>query len=102
RLAASVRFAKWSDGVEVKFKSVCAAILEGYHATMQAGGTPFVLEERHSELRKMAMSADRDPVVFWKKLTRLLATPPVDPPPAAKSSLLCGLPTENPKLEFRR
>ncbi len=101
RLAASVLFAKKSGGLEIKFKLACAAILEGYRVALEANGDPFVLEERHPELRAMAMSSDRDPVLFWKKLTKVLATPSVDPPATARAALLGDLPVEHLKPEFR-
>ncbi len=101
RLAASVLFAKKSGSFEIKFKLACTAILNGYRLTLEANGDPFVLEERHPELRAMAMSSDRDPILFWKKLTKVLATPSVDLPAAARDALLGDLPVEHLKPEFR-
>ena len=106
RLAASVLFARKTETAGgltlVKFKPACAAILDGYAATLDAGGDPFVLEERHPGLRAMAMSADRDPVAFWKKLAKVLTTPAVDPPAAARAALTIDLPATDLSPEFRR
>ncbi len=101
RLAASVFLLKRLGTLDIKLKPACAAILEGYRASLAVGGDPFVLEERHPELRAFALSADRDPVAFWNKLTGLLASPPVEPPPAARAALLSDLPAEHLKPEFR-
>ena len=101
RLAASVFVLKRLGVLETKFKPACAAILEGYRASLGAGGVPFVLEEHHPELRALAMSSDRDPVAFWSKLTGLLASPLVEPPPGAHAALLTDLPPDLVKPEFR-
>ena len=101
RLAASVFLLKRLGILDTKFKPACAAILDGYRNSLKAGGDPFVLEEHHPELRALAMSADRDPVAFWNKLTGLLASPAVEPPPMAQAALLSDLPAEHVKPEFR-
>ncbi len=106
RLAASVRFVRDADtagGVkELKFKAACEAILGGYGDALRVGGDPFVLEERHAGLRTLAMSADRDPVEFWRKLTKVLAAPAVAPPKAARAALTADLPSADLTPEFRR
>ena len=103
RLAASARFARKSGVLGVKFADTCAALLDGYRASLEAGGRPFVLEEHHPHLRAVALAADRDPPQFWAKLTKLLADPPADPPPDARQALLGALPAEglSPELRFR-
>ncbi|MCU0706177.1 MAG: DUF2252 domain-containing protein [Fimbriiglobus sp.] len=92
RLAASVRAAKRGKSLRVKLSVACERILSGYTEAMRAGGMPFVLEEHHPELREMAMHADRDPVQFWAKLTKLLRLPEADPPPAARAALAADRP----------
>jgi hypothetical protein len=101
RLTASVRFARQADGLGLKFGAACKAILSGYRDALEAGGMPFVLEERHPELRALAMSKDRNPVPFWKKLTALLADPPADLPEAARAALVGDLPVAGLALQFR-
>ncbi len=101
RLAASVRFAKTAGGLEVPFPRACDLILARYRDTLAEGGRPFVLEERHPHLRALAMSADRDPKRFWKKLTKLLDDPPVDVPEPARAALVQDLPADGLTPEFR-
>src|SRR5579872_6160882 len=81
RLAASVRVARKGSRMRIKFGSACRAILDGYRECLRAGGQPFVLEERHSHLRSLAMGPDRSPPRFWEKMTKLLANSPTDLPP---------------------
>jgi hypothetical protein len=87
RLAASVRFAKRSGALRVKLSHACEAILDGYRQALAAGGLPFVLEEHHPHLRSLAMQADRNPRVFWRKMNRLLVEPPVEAPAEARTLL---------------
>jgi hypothetical protein len=67
-----------ADGAEFRLglKRTCRAILSGYKEHLQSGGQPFVLEEENLEMRALATQADRDPVVFWKKLTAVLSDAP--------------------------
>jgi hypothetical protein len=101
RLATSARFARQANGLGIKLRPACAAILGGYRDTLTAGGDPFVLEERHPELRALAMAADREPRPFWRKLTKLLAHPTATVPPAAEAALLRDLPNGNICPEYR-
>jgi hypothetical protein len=101
RLAASARVAHKSGAVDVKFGDACAAILTGFRDCLSAGGRPFVLEERHAQLRAMAMAADRDPSKFWSKLTELLGQPPSEPPASAIAALARVFPTANIPFEYR-
>jgi hypothetical protein len=103
RLAASVRFARASGVLTIKTGPACQAILTGYRKALEAGGLPFVLEERHRRLRALAMHADRDPVRFWKKLRSGLSEEEVEPPAEAKAALIRELPGEEvaPQFHFR-
>lgn len=101
RLAASVRFAKKAGILSVKLKAACQAILEGYRGCLEAGGQPFVLEEHHTHLRATAMAAERDPVQFWPKLTKLLQDPAADLPAGARDQLVRDLPAAELVPEFR-
>ncbi len=103
RLATSVRFARKAGVLDIKFGDACRAIIESYRETLKAGGRPFVLEERNTELRTMATASERDPVHFWAKLTKLLADPTADPPPEAQAALLHNLPSDGltPAFRFR-
>jgi hypothetical protein len=101
RLATSVRFARESGALNVKTDEVCETILAGYRKTLGAGGTPFVLEERHRRLRGLAMHADRDPIRFWQKLRAGLGDAAVEPPEEVKAALTHELPADGLSPEFR-
>src|SRR5207245_8532622 len=55
----------------IEHRDACGRILAGYKESLEAGGEPYVLGERHGWLRGIAGSALRDPVAFWKKLEAL-------------------------------
>jgi len=101
RLAASVRLAKTAEHLDVKTGAACAAILTGYRESLEVGGAAFVLEECHPQLRTVATASERDPAVFWKKLTKLLAHDAHAPPGPAKTALLRELPARKLAVEFR-
>jgi hypothetical protein len=71
RLATSVAFARQTSGVSIDTAEACAAILCGYTDGLDARGRPFVLEEHHSWLRRLAHGALRDPVPFWRRMDAL-------------------------------
>ena len=48
-------------------------VLDGYRASLRAGGKPFVLAEHHPALREMAVARLRQPELFWTKLHALPA-----------------------------
>ena len=95
RLATSVRLAQKSGPLDAGFGKSCRAILTGYVECLEGGGHPFVLEERHPDLRAMAMSDERDPVEYWAGLTRCLENVPTvtdDAPTGARAALTRSLP----------
>ncbi len=103
RLACSARFARMAESLGAKPKRTAESILKGYRETLQKeGGDPFVLEENHPELRRLAMAAEAEPKKFWKKLTKLLNDPAAEVPPSGLSGLLCNLPESNLQPEFRK
>jgi uncharacterized protein (DUF2252 family) len=71
RLAASAHFAIAAGHLAVSHKDACSAILEGYRKALAAGGEPFVLEEKHDWLRRVAKNELRNPVQFWQKMEAL-------------------------------
>ncbi len=71
RLSASALLAIEASHLTVKDEEACEAILAGYRECLQAGGTPFVLGERHGWLRKAATGELRDPERFWGKFDGL-------------------------------
>jgi uncharacterized protein (DUF2252 family) len=68
RLAASAALAISENQLAVKPKDICEAILSGYAESLQDGGEPLVLEEKHNKLRAMAFGSLRNPRRFWQKL----------------------------------
>jgi hypothetical protein len=70
RLAASAMIAMGNPDqpVDLKPGDGCDALLDGYQAALGDGGRPFVLEENHGWLRRLATNDLRDPEQFWKKL----------------------------------
>lgn len=76
RLATSVAIASSRAGFVFGLKKISRAILAGYVRQLRRGGQPFVLEEDHLEMRKLAMKSDREPHHYWQKLTRVLKNPP--------------------------
>ncbi len=71
RLVTSAMLASEEGHLALKAKDACAAVLDGYRESLTAGGRPFVLEEEHAWLRKLATGELRDPVHFWRKMTAL-------------------------------
>ena len=71
RLAVSAHLASEAGHLPLKKRDICDAVLEGYLDTMRSGGTPFVLEEQHTWLRRIAFTKLRDPVSFWQKMEAL-------------------------------
>ncbi len=101
RLAASVRFAKRGGQLDVKLGAACDLILSGYRDTLTAKGTPFVLEEHHTELRTMAMAADREPGEFWDKMKKLLKLPAADLPDDTRAVLAVDRPAGMTEVALR-
>ncbi|AMV25843.1 hypothetical protein VT84_15705 [Gemmata sp. SH-PL17] len=101
RLAASARLARKSGALDIKTSDACRVILDGYRDALAAGGTPFVLEEHHPDLRTVGMASERAPIRFWAKLTKLLDEPVIDPPPAARDALVRELPSDARAPAFR-
>ncbi len=73
-------------------------ILDGYRACLKEGGRPFVVEEKHKWLRKIALDCLDMPAEFWKKMDALLAAR-ADVPADARKAIAKLLPA--PKLKYR-
>jgi Uncharacterized protein conserved in bacteria (DUF2252) len=98
RLAASVKIAIDGEGLAIKLKDGCEAILEGYRQSLKEGGCPVVLAEQEEQLAKLGVSTLRSPSGFWEKLNRLPAVRgPL--PTAVKQALEKTLP--DPKMEYK-
>jgi hypothetical protein len=98
RLAVSAHLAISSDHLAIRPADACKAILEGYCDGLKAGGSPFVLAERHEWLRSTVMSELRDPVRFWEKLNGLVKNKS-GVPPKARKALAIALPEK--ELTYR-
>ena len=96
RLATSALLVQREGVLHLSPGHICKAILDGYREGLAGGGRAFVLEEEHAGLRALALSADREPVAFWKKLTDL---PSVPVPSPVRGMLARHLP--EPGLSFR-
>jgi hypothetical protein len=71
RLATSALLAGEAQHLAISAREACDAILEGYSRSLNEGGLPFVLGEKHKWLRLVAESELRDPVHFWARMDKL-------------------------------
>jgi hypothetical protein len=97
RLVTSVILAERESKFAIKAGDAAAAVLEGYTEFLNRGGKPFILEERHPNLRGMALGAERDPVKFWSKLTSL---PSLTPPKHERRLLANALPNGTAEIIY--
>jgi hypothetical protein len=73
RLAASLKIVIDAEGLSIKLKDGCDAILQGYLESLHEGGNPVVLAEREQKLGKLGVDSFKPPSNFWEKLNRLPA-----------------------------
>src|ERR1700686_2866412 len=59
--------------IKVGLSNVVDVILDGYRTCLRQGGLPFVLEEKHKWLRRIALDCLDIPADFWKKMDGLPA-----------------------------
>ena len=97
RLVTSAILAKRENRLAIDPGEAATAVLEGYSEYLEEGGNPFILEERHPNLRAMALGAERDPTRFWSKLIEL---PSVSPPKAIRRLLKQSLPDDAKDITF--
>jgi hypothetical protein len=71
RLATSAALASRDRHLALRPREICAAILDGYSASLERGGEAVVLAERRRWLRLVALSELRDPRMFWDRMLRL-------------------------------
>lgn len=98
RLTASMKIFIDAEGLSIKMKEGCDAILEGYMRSLSDGGHPIVLEEREEKLEKLGVDSFKPPTDFWKKLNRL---PPIrhSLAPDVKRALEKTLP--DPRMKYK-
>jgi len=70
RLAASVKMLIDSDEIDMKFRTACDLILEGYGRTLKDGGRPIVLAENETDLEQLGFQSLKPAPDFWRKLQR--------------------------------
>jgi hypothetical protein len=85
RLATSAHLAINAGHLKIAHASSCKAILDGYRASLRAGGRPLVLAEDHPALRAMAVERLKDPSPFWRKLEAFPELKSVPPSGALKA-----------------
>ena len=73
RLAASLKIVIDAEGLSIKLKDGCKAILNGYSDSLRDGGCPIVLAEKDQKLEKLGVDSFKPPSNFWEKLNRLPA-----------------------------
>ncbi|HVV50939.1 MAG TPA: DUF2252 family protein, partial [Polyangia bacterium] len=100
RLAASAHLAIFADHIAVRRRTACGAILEGYRAGLEAGGKPFVLEETHGWLRRVATGELRHPTAFWAKMDALRPASAVDR--GARAAITGAMPAGGLTIRFAR
>jgi hypothetical protein len=98
RLAVSAIVDASEGEIKVGLGNVVDVILDGYRACLREGGKPFVLEERHKWLRKIALECLDLPADFWKKMDALPAARG-DVPAEARKAIAHLLPA--PQLPYR-
>ena len=99
RLATSAHLAITAGHLHISHPRSCKAILDGYRASLRAGGRPYVLAEDHPALRHMAVERLKDPQPFWQKLQALPELKAM-PPAAAMKGLRKMLPDRNLRLRL--
>jgi hypothetical protein len=85
RLAVSAILDASEGEIKVGLGNVVDVLLDGYRACIREGGLPFVLEEKHKWLRKIALDCLDIPADFWKKLDALPAARAKVPADARKA-----------------
>src|ERR1700678_2502328 len=70
RLAASLKIVIDGEGLSIKLKDGCNAILDGYSNSLREGGCPIVLAEEEQKLGKLGVDSFKPPSNFWEKLNR--------------------------------
>lgn len=98
RLAASAKLAIEENHLSLPFAHVCDAFLEGYTEWLERGGRPYVLAEKATWLRTLAMERVRDGATFWDILQK---NPPPDKPVPKEALELLEAALPEPKLPYQ-
>ena len=98
RLAMSAILDAAEGEINVGLDNVADVILDGYRTCLREGGQPFVLEEKHKWLRRIALNRLDVPADFWKKIDALPITR-TKVPADARKAIARLLPV--PRLPYR-
>ncbi len=102
RLAASAGIARTVQAMRNSLSKACRAIEFGYRKQLESGGRPMLLEEKNRYLRELAHHQEREPSIYWKKMTLLLDDAPIFPTKELKDLLKSAAPQPLTAVEFRR
>ncbi len=92
RLATSAALAAAGHHLSSEPQAAAEAMVAGYEEGLRRGGRPFVLAERHGELRRLASGELRDPAQFWAKMQALPEPTLSLYPPDAVTAVVAALP----------
>ena len=86
------------QALDLSVRRACRSILDGYAASLERGGRPVVLAERHDWLRQIATQELKNPARFWGKI----ATNPRATAVPASVLRLMALPADSSGIRFFR
>lgn len=98
RLAASLKIVLDAEGLSIKLRDGCGAILEGYKESLGQGGHPIVLAEREQKLGRLGVDSFKPSTDFWGKLNRL---PSVRQPLARDLRQALEKTLPDPRMEYK-
>ncbi|MGA9970988.1 MAG: DUF2252 family protein [Candidatus Acidiferrales bacterium] len=98
RLVASLKTVIDAEGLTIKYREGCDAILEGYEKSLKDGGCPFVLAEHDENLEKLGIEMIKPPQDFWQKLKDAPPVPGKEVPTDARTALTSALP---PAIDYK-
>lgn len=101
RLATSGILAARTGFFKLRSAEICDAIIDGYSQHLQLGGEPFVLAERSTNLRELAIVRLREPKRFWNKLS-LTETTADGMPDDARQAIMTALPASSRTVRIYR
>src|SRR6201996_1060911 len=95
RLAVSALLAaEASAPLSLTPEEICLQPADGYRKQVESGGEPFVLMEKHPELRAMAVQDLRQPAPFWQRTEEKSAPARRSVPSSARKAIRDLLPCD--------
>jgi uncharacterized protein (DUF2252 family) len=98
RLGTSAALDASENRLDVGVRTICDIILDGYMEALKTGGRPFVLEDQHRWLHRIALKHLDVPADFWKKMD-VLPRPHLRVPRDATNAIAACLPDR--RLPYR-